>query len=964
MSFWSRIERRIEEITGDLLPDEFSDKLRVARKTLQSGDLPEAEALLRSLTQDRPDHSGAQVLLGTTYLKLAKNDEAFAAFELALQYSHNMPEALLGRGWAALALDMHTIAGDDFRAAREAAGGDRELLAEAYTGLGSVFRLEGDLDKAIRELRKAVAESKNDASAIAALGEALSADEKRSNREAKRHLERLAEREGCPAVAWLSLGRIALRDEDAESAISYFERIADDASDDLQFEALLGTGSAHLLLGEGEAAESFLRLALAHEPHNPNALARLAEAIGLQDRDAEALEAYQRSLDVRADLQVAKKGLALAMRVGDLERGVLLANQVLGIDAADADALTARGLQLASKNHSDAARATYELAMEHGGSHETLLALAKLELDEGNGEQAIGWARRALQQEPADERARSLLGACGAASLGVRLQADSEWYDVATATRHLCATHHDLAALLTDANVAVTEYDQPLLVAVMGEFSSGKSSFVNAFVGADIAPTGITPTTATINMLKYGRARGGRVVYRDNTSREISGTSLSKSLSDINDHEARRIRHVEILMPLPALEQVNIVDTPGLNSILPEHEAVARSFLQRADAVVWLFTANQAGKTTEKRALDSIRAQGVRVLGVLNKIDQLTDAQIKEILTFVGTELGDRIETCLPISTRRALLGQEQSGWTELSTQLEERFFQDARKLKEQALARRLTSVHNRALELVGERVVTQSAQTELLKHAAVDAMKSMLHFLDEVVDQERATINRDAGLLYRQAAKEILELVRPRKMPFGSHKASPADRDYLLGLLDSGYETLLDESRTRCFDTIRAATAEAIAPLGQDFEALDTLGELVDEGLRLVDAEVFHSTQSYLRGFLRGGFVDRFFSNQLPSIELQEDAIYHALFRSAPEVDVEFAVPLERAGGQLLGDLATRLEDLANRAEVRAFEVDAGLQQALEALCEHRTLLESAWVPSATAGQAEEQQTEEQQQD
>jgi predicted GTPase len=158
----------------------------------------------------------------------------------------------------------------------------------------------------------------------------------------------------------------------------------------------------------------------------------------------------------------------------------------------------------------------------------------------------------------------------------------------------------------------MAEYDQPLLVAVMGEFSSGKSSFVNAFIGADVAPMGITPTTATINIVKYGRTRRARVVYRDNTSREIEGTGLSQSLSDIDDNEARRVQHVEILMPIDVLERVNIVDTPGLNSILPEHEAVARSFLQRADAVVWLFTANQAGKTTEKKALDSISGCSTR----------------------------------------------------------------------------------------------------------------------------------------------------------------------------------------------------------------------------------------------------------------------------------------------------------------------------------------------------------------
>ena len=56
----------------------------------------------------------------------------------------------------------------------------------------------------------------------------------------------------------------------------------------------------------------------------------------------------------------------------------------------------------------------------------------------------------------------------------------------------------------------------------MGEFSSGKSSFVNAFIGADVAPTGITPTTATINVVRYGRERGGRIIDRRRRRRSSS----------------------------------------------------------------------------------------------------------------------------------------------------------------------------------------------------------------------------------------------------------------------------------------------------------------------------------------------------------------------------------------------------------------------------------------------------------
>src|SRR4030095_4782504 len=96
--------------------------------------------------------------------------------------------------------------------------------------------------------------------------------------------------------------------------------------------------------------------------------------------------------------------------------------------------------------------------------------------------------------------------------------------------------------------------------------------------------------------------------------------------------EAAPIRFVERLSPLEALERVSIVDTPGLNSILPEHEATARQFIAQADAVVWLFTALQAGKASEREALERIRGEGKRVLGVVNKVDLADEGERAQIL--------------------------------------------------------------------------------------------------------------------------------------------------------------------------------------------------------------------------------------------------------------------------------------------------------------------------------------------
>src|SRR5678816_4575723 len=111
---------------------------------------------------------------------------------------------------------------------------------------------------------------------------------------------------------------------------------------------------------------------------------------------------------------------------------------------------------------------------------------------------------------------------------------------------------------------------------------------------------------------------------------------------------------VEIFLPVEPLRRVEIVDTPGLNSILPEHERVTRDFLQEADAIVWVFAIGQAAKATEKAALELAHGAGKRVLGVLNKVDRADPAEVQAATAHVAGALGDLVETIVPFSAVRA----------------------------------------------------------------------------------------------------------------------------------------------------------------------------------------------------------------------------------------------------------------------------------------------------------------------
>jgi len=517
----------------------------------------------------------------------------------------------------------------------------------------------------------------------------------------------------------------------------------------------------------------------------------------------------------------------------------------------------------------------------------------------------------------------------------------AEIAELASFLQKVVGQRRELGHLVGDIARAAANLDQPLLVTVMGEFSSGKSSFVNAFIGADVAPTGITPTTATINVVRYGRERGGRILGADGTTLELGWDALMAHLRALTPDAARAIDRVEILVPLPQLEKINIVDTPGLNSIQPEHEATARGFIARADAIVWVFTASQGGKASEKRALGSIRAEGKRVLGVLNKADQLTGAETQELIEFITGELGELVEAVVPFAARHALdwkrTGSGGDGnWAALDGALEQRFFQQARQLKRDGCARALGAVVAEARAVV-EAIRTHAMQAADAARAGRDELLAAAReFAGAGVLAERKALSEATALLYRRAAREVLDLVRPRRLPFASHSATTADRDYLIALLSSGFEAAIESGRRRVAAelTARARLAEAAARTLSAVLAVDVMGDLqraADDRIGLALSRVFDRARAFLRGYLEGGYVEAFFRNDVPRLELAEDAVYHALVRGAPDLDRELGEPLERAATDALTALASRLEHWGAVIDVHAFDIEVGVGRALE---------------------------------
>src|SRR5215213_183978 len=171
------------------------------------------------------------------------------------------------------------------------------------------------------------------------------------------------------------------------------------------------------------------------------------------------------------------------------------------------------------------------------------------------------------------------------------------------------------------------------LLVIVGEFNAGKSAFINALVGAEVMPEGVTPTTSVINLLRYGAEPA--------VTMQADGVIVRE-------------------YPAKFLDEITVVDTPGTNAIIREHEALTQQFVPRSDLVLFVTSADRPFTESEREFMGTIRDWGKKIVIVINKIDVLRSQQaVDEVAAFVASNiersLGFRPEV-YPVS---ALLAQQ-----------------------------------------------------------------------------------------------------------------------------------------------------------------------------------------------------------------------------------------------------------------------------------------------------------------
>jgi len=198
---------------------------------------------------------------------------------------------------------------------------------------------------------------------------------------------------------------------------------------------------------------------------------------------------------------------------------------------------------------------------------------------------------------------------------------------------------------------------------VLGQFKRGKTSLINALLGAEILPTAVVPLTSIATILKYGETFSIRVYFNDGRVIEIERASLTQYVTEKgNPRNEKDVQEVVITYPSSYLKDgVRLIDTPGVGSIYEHNTDVAYQYLPKSDASLFLLSVDQPVSKAELDFLKDVKEYAHRIFFLQNKADYVSSEDLDESIAFsrkIIEEYMGREVKILPISAKLAIEGK------------------------------------------------------------------------------------------------------------------------------------------------------------------------------------------------------------------------------------------------------------------------------------------------------------------
>ncbi len=332
----------------------------------------------------------------------------------------------------------------------------------------------------------------------------------------------------------------------------------------------------------------------------------------------------------------------------------------------------------------------------------------------------------------------------------------------------------------TIASITGRLEDQSLEIAVFGRVSSGKSSLLNAILGEEILPVGVTPITAVPTHLRYHQTPSLTVWYAERSAETMDIVRLAEFASEReNPNNKKRVARMVVHLPSARLrEGVTLVDTPGLGSLAATGAAETLAYLPSCDLGVLLIG---AGSTITHEDLETIQAlyrAGIPVQVLLSKADLLSREDTERMVGYVRASMADEYRIDLPVHPVSATLDRRKDldGWfvAEILP-----LYEHCRELKSASVRRKVGALRDAVVAALTMQV-RRSRGLSCTDREKIREIEASLRKATGRITETRNRLEKDIRALGR-ASELLLERAATRLTEKWAENGDPAGQDLVV---------------------------------------------------------------------------------------------------------------------------------------------------------------------------------------
>lgn len=204
--------------------------------------------------------------------------------------------------------------------------------------------------------------------------------------------------------------------------------------------------------------------------------------------------------------------------------------------------------------------------------------------------------------------------------------------------------------------------DNSFEIAIFGRVSSGKSSLLNAMLGMDVLPVGVTPITAVPTRLLYGETPVVHVWFANRTPEQFDIAHLPEFVAEqLNRGNEKHVTRIVVQLPSPRLrEGIAFVDTPGLGSLATRGAAETLAYLPRCDLGVVLIDAGSTLTPDDLQTIQILYDAAIPAMVLLSKADLLTLEDRSRVIGYVKDHIKEELNLDLAVRAVSVMAGSKE----------------------------------------------------------------------------------------------------------------------------------------------------------------------------------------------------------------------------------------------------------------------------------------------------------------